>query len=87
MVREGHCCAARQQDSMCSAVRQPTCALAAVASAAWLVTCQLPQINNDVHLQVALAFAFYIEGFLMENHRKHEPLDQTVHTLLVCCPP
>lgn len=35
--------------------------------------------------QVALAFAFYIEGFLMENHRKHEPLDQTVHTLLVRC--
>ena len=35
---------------------------------------------------MALAFAFYIEGFLMENHRKHEPLDQAVHTLLVRWP-
>jgi hypothetical protein len=49
--------------------------------------CQLPQTSTELLLlQVALAFAFYIEGFLMENHRKHEPLDQTVHTLLVRWP-
>lgn len=30
-----------------------------------------------------LSGAFFIEGFLMANHKKHEELDQAVHSLLV----
>ena len=33
-------------------------------------------------LQVFLGLAFFVEGFLMTMHKKHEPFDAMVHFLL-----
>ena len=41
-----------------------------------------PASRASVSAQAFLALAFGIEGFLMGTHKKHEALDQSVHTHL-----